>query len=380
MRSTNGYSPGRLATQGYTLKSGLARPAVERLATALAASGDFDDAAFVRRAMRGLSKLELKDRVIHIAKAIDHEMPDDIDAAFEIAYAARRAWPSEKTDDYGFAAWPLIDWVPMRGFSKTAKSLKLLERLTSLFSAEFAIRPFLEHRLEQTVKTMERWTKSKDEHVRRLVSEGTRPLLPWAPRVRALLDDPSIGIDLIRRLDADPSEYVRRSVANHLNDISKNHPDLALEETRRLMKGASEQQAWIVRHALRTLVKRGDPQAMTILGFSAEADVEADLVVTPTRLQLGGTLELDIELRSTAKKKQRLVVDYAVHFVKANGSTAPKVFKLKTVELDAGETVTIAKRQSIRPISTRKYYPGRHRIELLVAGKAVAEAAFDLRT
>jgi 3-methyladenine DNA glycosylase AlkC len=295
---------------------------------------------------------------------------------------AGAAWEIGERDDdpYGFAAWPVIDFVGKHGLSHPRESLDALRRLTPLFSAEFAIRPFLVHHEALTMTRLRKWTRDGDEHVRRLVSEGTRPRLPWGERLAKLQRDPTPVLRLLERLKDDRAEYVRRSVANNLNDISKDHPQVVVDVARSWSRGASDERRRIIRHATRTLVKSGHPGALAVLGFDPRARVSvADLSVTPKRLTLGGSLAIRFVLRSRARTAQPLVVDYAVHHVKKSGERKAKVFKLKVLELGAGDRVTIEKRHAIRQISTRQYHSGRHAVDILVNGRACARAEFDLR-
>ena len=253
--------------------------------------------------------------------------------------------------------------------------MQTLRRLTPLFSAEFAIRPFLEQHPERTVDVLRSWTQDDDAHVRRLVSEGTRPRLPWGRRLRRFQDDPSEGLALLEALKDDPSEYVRRSVANHLNDIAKDHPQRVVEVCETWRQGASEERKWILRHGLRSLVKAGDAEALRILGYDANANVTVEgLQITPDRVALGGGITLQFELASRQSKPAPLVVDYAVHHVKANGSTSAKVFKLKNVTLAPEERLRLTKKHGFRKITTRVYYSGRHQVDILLNGRCRASA------
>ena len=226
---------------------------------------------------------------------------------------------------------------------------------------------------------LQRWATDPSEHVRRLVSEGTRPRLPWAGRLRAFQVDPAPVLELLELLKDDRSEYVRRSVANNLNDIAKDHPEIAIETCRRWAEGASPERMRIVRHALRSLVKSGHPGALAVLGVThgAAADV-LDGAVEPERIAIGGDVAVSFELQNPGDARERFVVDYQVHFVKANGKTAPKVFKLAIVELEPGEAMGFRRRLSLQQRTTRTHYPGLHRIEALVNGMAYALGEFEL--
>ena len=216
-------------------------------------------------------------------------------------------------------------------------------------------------------------------HVRRLVSEGSRPRLPWGLQLRGLIADPSPTLPLLRALQDDPSDYVRRSVANHLNDIAKDHPDLVARWVGEHRAGAGAERTALLRHASRTLIKAGDAAVLKAWGLGAAFKGEALLSLSPQSVTLGGVLTLTLTLRSTARKAQGLVVDYAVHHVKAHGGTRAKVFKGWQVELPPLGEVTLVKRHPLKPITTRRYHAGRHGVAVQVNGGVVAEAAFQLR-
>jgi 3-methyladenine DNA glycosylase AlkC len=251
--------------------------------------------------------------------------------------------------------------------------------LTQRFTAEFSIRVFLERYPEATLARLREWARDPNVHVRRLVSEGTRPRLPWAPRLRSFQDDPRPVLELLELLKDDPELYVRRSVANNLNDIGKDNPAALVETCRRWLDGASAERRWLVRHALRSAVKRGDPDALALLGFGAEAVVAVrDLRIEPTVAPIGGSVTVAVELANESAETQPLLVDLRIHFVKANGKTSPKVFKLKELELEPGASARLGKTISLAQHSTRTHYPGRHRVELLVNGRASEAGAFDV--
>jgi 3-methyladenine DNA glycosylase AlkC len=279
----------------------------------------------------------------------------------------------------GWMIWPVTEAVAVRAVPAAFdQGLALVADLTSRLTGEFALRTFLAADLDRTLATAVRWTESPDEHVRRLASEGTRPRLPWAKRVPGILDDPQSTVPILDALHRDPSEYVRRSVANHLNDISRADPALAVATASRWL---TTETLPVVRHALRTLVKAADPGALALLGFAPPA---ALAVVGPTlgrrELRVGDELPFEFTLRNDGADEVRLAVDYVVHHRKANGSLSPKVFKLTTRTLAAGESVTIKRRHSFRPISTRVYHDGEHALELQVNGRAFGRTPFRLRT
>ncbi|MBI5720400.1 MAG: DNA alkylation repair protein [Burkholderiales bacterium] len=349
---------------------------------------DFDARAFVAEATRGLADLELKERAMHVAGALQHHLPADFDAAAALIEAALApASQDEQLKDVrhdaglaGWILWPVGEFVVRNGMQQPERALQLLHALTQRFSAEYAIRPFIASHPELAFATLARWARDPNLHVRRLVSEGSRPRLPWGMRLRALVADPSPTLPLLRALQDDPSPYVRRSVANHLNDIAKDHPQIVVAWLAEHLPGASAERRVLLRHASRTLVKKGHAPVLAAWGVGGRLRGEATLTIKPARVVLGGEgVQLALELRSTARSAQSLAIDYAVHHVKADGSTSPKVFKGWQIMLAPGETRRLVKRHAVRPITTRTYRPGRHLVVVQVNGRPVAEAAFTLR-
>jgi len=364
------------------MKDGLGAEAVGRIAGSLARTvPGFPVEEFTTQAMDGILELELKDRVRHLVAVLHDFLPRDFSETATVLTRLKDNWIAGDPDDKlrGFAAWPVIDYIGEHGLSHPDEALCALHELTAFFSAEFAIRPFIINHPDTTFRYLHEWTTDPDANVRRLVSEGSRPRLPWGQQLPAVIEDPSKSLALLEKLKDDPSEFVRRSVANHLNDISKDHPDRVIATCLRWQKGAGPERDWIIRHATRTLVKVGHPGVFVLLGFTDQPRLVCEsLTLKNPAVRLGESLEFRLILKSAAKKDQKVVVDYAIHHLKANGKTSPKVFKLRTLEIPAGETVEIVKRHPIRPISTRKYYPGEHAIEILVNGKSYGVQPFTL--
>lgn len=363
------------------MKDGLDHAAVARLREALCAGdSSFDGPGFERRALQGLTDLELKERVRHLIGAMAAFLPDDFPAALSTVLAAGEAFPVGDPDDSlnGFAAWPLIDWVAEYGLDHFDASLAGLRQLTPLFSAEFAVRPFLLADPDRAMTVLDSWLDDEDHHVRRLVSEGTRPRLPWGVQLPMFREDPAPVLVLLRKLKDDPSEYVRRSVANNLNDIAKDHPAVVVETAQQWWNDGSVQSRALVRHGLRTLVKQGDAGALGVLGFTTDPQVEVTLDLSCDEVKIGESLELDLVLRSVGRKTQKLVIDYAVHHQRANGKMTAKVFKWRNVDLPAGGEIELAKKHAFVPRSVRRLYPGAHRVEILVSGKVLASKEFEL--
>ncbi|WP_103663021.1 DNA alkylation repair protein [Microbacterium sp. CJ77] len=283
----------------------------------------------------------------------------------------------------GWLIWPVTSAVAARAVAEGTDAsfddaMALLSELTGRLTAEFAIRTLLRHDLERALDIIAGWTVASDEHVRRLASEGTRAYLPWAVRVPGLLSHPAATVRILDALYRDDSEYVRRSVANHLNDLSRDSPELVVETARRWLETPAATTPALVRRALRTLVKRGDPRALALLGFGpATVQIDGPLLAE-TRVAWGEEVRFTAVIRNTGVESARLSVDYVVHHHRANGTLSGKVFKLATADLAPGEELAIDRRHSFRAITTRRYYPGAHAIALQVNGVATSPVAFEL--
>ncbi len=360
-------------------KDAIDRQAITKLGVALhAAWPKFPLDEFVNSSMNGLEELELKARVNHIIQTMTQCLPVDYSAALAVVHQARSYWPAGNPDDSfdGFAAWPLIDWVGENGVDYPQESLTTLRHLTGLFSAEFAVRPFLLQHTELTLKLLNDWIDDDNHHVRRWISEGTRPRLPWGKQLPMFMNNPGPVVQLLEKLKDDDSEYVRRSVANNLNDIAKDHPDLVAELSTLWMKKSSHNRQRLVKHGLRTLIKKGHPGALKALGFEVDPKANVDFSISSKSIPMGENLNFRASIKSTASTSQKLVVDFAVHYCKANGSLSPKIFKWKVLDLEPGQTIELTKKHRFVSRSVRKLYPGPHKIEILLAGIGFGQCGF----
>jgi 3-methyladenine DNA glycosylase AlkC len=341
----------------------------------------FDVDAFVEQVAPQLPPLELKARVVVFAEALRDFLPSDYPQAVRILRQILGDELAEAEDMFvdGWLLMPVAYFVEAYGLDHFEESVPAMYEITKRHTSEFTIRPFLLRYPEEMLAILQEWVHDPSPHVRRLVSEGTRPRLPWAMRLRPFMEDPTPTLALLEKLKDDPSEYVRRSVANHLNDIAKDHPEQVIETCRRWQVNASDTTTWIIRHALRTLVKAGHPAALALLGYGPPQVKLERFAVTPTAIQMGEAVTLAFTLCNETAEAQNLLVDYIVHHVKANGQTSPKVFKLTTRTLPGGETIQIQKAHSLRPVTTRRYYPGEHAISVQVNGRILGTVTFTLR-
>lgn len=370
----SGYAP---------LKDGFTQATVEGIAKRLkSASSRFDAEAFVAHCMQGFDDLSLMARVRRVAEAMQACLPADFTRALSVALGPARA-ASVSAEGEGMAAFaraPFLEFVSLAGVGEPDVALPALQRMTRHFSAEFAIRGFLEQHLDMTLAHVERWVNDDDWRVRRLASEGTRPLLPWGKHVMALKRDPGRCLGLIEPLSADGSEIVRRSAANHLNDVSRLDVELALVHAQRWQATGGEAGQQTVRHALRGLVKSGDTRALGLLGYHVDASVTlARFKCSSKRVRIGESLTLSIELCSEADEPVLACVDYAIRYAGArDGADRYKVFKGANLQLMPRQAQQLTFQRDFVPRTTRKLYPGRHEAQVLVNGAVLGSAAFEL--
>ncbi|WP_423372496.1 DNA alkylation repair protein [Burkholderia sp. LMG 32019] len=335
----------------------------------------FDRPAFLATALDGLDGLTLMERVRRASVAIDtgaRPLPGGYDAVLALLEEAAPRLGR------GFISLIAPDYVGHYGRHAFDRSMAALKYFTPFGTSEFAVREFLRIDQARALATMEAWSQDADDAVRRLASEGSRPRLPWSFRLREIEADPALAARILDNLRSDSSAYVRRSVANHLNDVAKTHPAWVLDRAER-WGGDHPHTRWIVRHALRTLVKQGDARALAILGADSAPRLDiGPFDVTPAQVVLGESITLACELQSTAETAQRLVVDYRIAYVKQNGDASPKVFKLKGLTLEPGQRVTLRHSRLMRDFTTRRHYAGRHEVELIVNGQVVARSFFEL--
>lgn len=367
-------------------KTFISAEVVRRLGQHLArAMPGFDRAGFEAEGIAGLEARELKARAQHLADLLHPRLPAAPDERAEVLQAILHPDPLDHadrpSDAAGICGWgvlPLTLLVGAHGLRDFDRSLELLREMTKRFSSEFGVRPFMIADQKRALARMAGWLDDPNRHVRRLVSEGTRPRLPWAMQLPGLIADPRPVLPLLERLRDDPEPYVRRSVANHLNDIAKDHPALVAALAAGWSDGAGKPRRDLIRHALRTLIKRGDPAALAVLG-RGPAQIEAGpLRLSAERVAMGGELEMTLAIRSVAPAPQELSVDYVMHFRKANGRLAPKVFKGAVLTLPPGGEAVFRRRHRFREVTTRRHYPGRHALSLRINGVDTPPAGFDL--
>lgn len=336
------------------------------------AGHNFNAEEFLADVTLDMELLSLNGRLRNTSLTLRKHLPQDFEEALAVLYAAvpflRR----------GYTALVLPDFVALYGKDYFDRSMEALRHFTTFGSSEFAIREFLKTDLEKTLQVMHRWAEDENVHVRRLASEGSRPRLPWSFKLDAIIKEPSLTRGILERLNKDSEPYVRKSVANHLNDHSKDNIPYLLEVLSKWDAG-DKNTSWIIKHASRSLIKKGDPGAMTLFGFGKGLKIEMnDLGVAKPQLSLGDILHFDFSLTSREAAEQKLVIDYAIHYVKSSGTTSRKVFKLKEFVILPAQTVLITKKQLIQDFTTRKHHPGIHKLEILVNGTVMGDVDFEL--
>lgn len=345
----------------------------------------FNHAQFLAAIVPQLESLELKERSQLIADTLHAVLPSNFKKRNTILLAMLR--PLEdgentlQSDDAGIRGWgmlPLCAVVGQYGIDDFDASLKLLKEMTKRFSSEFDIRHFLLADQARALTILTEWVDDSCQHVRRLVSEGTRPRLPWAMQLPQIISDPTPILPLLDALKDDEEEYVRRSVANNLNDISKDHPDLVAKIAKQWMQAGNKRREKLLRHACRTLIKQGHSQTLEVFGYATPKITLTAINIENPELLFGSSLKFSACIVSTAKKPQKLIIDYLVHHKKNNGKLSPKVFKWKTITLEASKDITIARAHSIREITTRRYYEGTHALSLRINGQDFGYEEFQL--
>ncbi len=343
----------------------------------------FSRQRFVSSVMKKLPDLELKQRIVHIAEVMASQLPSDYPRAASLLMDCLPPPldESKTDDDFGdFILAPLGEYVVRHGMAREHASISFntLKELTKRFSMEDAMRAFIREYPEDSVKFLKQWVHDENYHVRRLVSESTRPLLPWSGRISL---STNVTLPLLSILHSDPTRYVTRSVANHLNDLSKEDPDLVVE-TIRMWQSKSAQDPkeldWMTRHSLRTAIKKGHVGTLKLLGFHPNPKVElGDLVIAKSKFKAGHPLQFSLDV--TALRNESLVIDYVIEFVKSSSKRSSKVFKAATLQLQKGETRTICKTHKLlAEATTYRLYPGEHLLTIQINGRSMVSKTFEL--
>ena len=370
-------------TENYKLKDFFDIRLVQRIARDVQKVWKpFPSMDFVEQIVKKLPDLELKDRAgliaIHLHRCLPPDYPEALDILLHALQKAELEEP--KSGMSGFYFMPHSLFVAEYGMGYFDLSMNALYEITQRFTSEFAIRPFLLRYPERSLALLSKWAKDPNEHVRRLVSEGTRPRLPWAMRLPEFQVSPQPVLQLLEQLRTDTSAYVRRSVANNLNDISKDHPALVVQTCSRWMKELGDPIKDICVHALRSLVKAGDPSALSVLGFAHQVAATAKILTSNEVVNLGENLVFEVEISSLEQEPTTLIIEYVIHYLKSNGTHRPKIFRLAKEHFGALETKKYTRRKQFIDFTTRTHYPGTHFLEIQVNGKRYGKQAVEVVT
>ena len=313
---------------------------------------------------------ELKQKMRHITECLHNTLPQDYPQAIHILEQVAPRFN-------GFIALSFSDFAECYGIGYWDISMNALAQFTRSCSSEFAVRPFLDKDPERTIQYLYRWTTNENPSVRRLASEGCRPRLPWGMALSKFKKDPQLIIPILEKLKSDPEEFVRRSVANNLNDISKDNPTIVLDLCES-WKGQSPEIDRIIKHACRTMLKDGNKRALMLFGFAnPELLTVTNLITDKQNLSIGDHLAFSFLLTNQSGKVQKIRLEYRIHYVKTGGKTSAKIFQISEGKFPNGEHL-ITKRQAFTDFTTRTHYPGEHRIEMIVKGETKAESQFLL--
>ncbi|MRX56074.1 hypothetical protein HMPREF3291_05960 [Bacillus sp. HMSC76G11] len=318
----------------------------------------------------GWEDLTLKQRMRKITGGLKHSLPDDYEEALKILYKI-----APQFSGLGGIIFP--DYVEQYGLQNWEKSMHALAYFTEFSTSEFAVRPFLLKDPKRMLAQMLTWSTHSNEHIRRLASEGSRPRLPWGTAVPSIKDNPQQTLPILENLKNDDSLYVRKSVANHLNDISYTHADIVLRIAKE-WSGKDKKTDWIIKHACRSLLKKGNRQALALFGYADDSPITIDrLTLHPDTIQIGDSIQMTFELSSESTIPVR--VEYAIDYVKSRGQRNRKVFMLKSTIMKQGENHIISKTHHFKDLTTRKHYEGIHTLSIIVNGVVKTEKDFMVR-
>lgn len=322
--------------------------------------------------------LELKARMRHLAVCLHPFMPANFAKASKLLIALTDDLVASNMTGYGLEFMFIPDYIALYGLDDLPAANKAMERITTFSSCEFAVRPFILRYPDEMAHQMLKWSLHKNEKVRRFASEGIRPRLPWAMAIPSLKKDPSPVFLILENLKNDPSAFVRKSVANNLNDISKDHPDVLLDIARK-WKGISTHTDAIIKHASRTLLKSAHPGVLRYYGLHKNDSIKVtSFSISAARVKWGGDLTFQFTVINSGKKTTDVRLEYSLYFLRKNGQLSKKVFKISERKLAANEKITLTRKHSFRAITTRVYYPGKHEVAVVVNGKEFEKGSFVL--
>lgn len=333
----------------------------------------FDQSSFLKALLTdAFFQMELKERINAIAATLRNFLPEDFVKTITIF---KKVAPTLGE----FENWALLKYIELYGIDNFDESIKAMKELTQFSTAEFAIRLFMIRYTKQMLSLMNQWVNDPNEHVRRLAAEGSRPRGVWTEHIISFKKNPRPVLQLLEKLKGDPSLYVRKAVANNLNDISKDHPDLVIKLCKRWKKDNNKHTDWIIKHACRTLLKKGDLRVLSVLGFTLSPRIKIyNFTTSSKKVKINSGYTFSFSIKSLSKKKQKLAIDYKIHYVSKNGKKSLKVFKLAEKEIPAGNTLALVKKHHFKDNTSRKHYTGMHHLELIINGIKYKSINFNI--
>ena len=350
---------------------------------------NFDTREFVSKIMDDeWENRELKQRTSHITTILREFLPTDYKEAIAkilelLDYVESTQPDFSKIDDTKFGlmleyGWILDNYVEQYGLADYETSVKAIEKITQFTSCEFAVRPFIIKYPDKMMKQMLAWSKHEHWGVRRLASEGCRPRLPWTMALPGLKKNPTPIIPILENLKNDPARFVRLSVANNLNDIAKDNPEMVTELAKK-WQGESEEVDWIIKHGCRTLLKQGRSEVMELFGFDSIKNISIeDFQISTPEVKIGNSLVFGFNLLNNNNKKIKIRLEYAIYYQKANGTLTKKVHKISEKEYAENSATQITRKHSFRVVTTRKFHIGLHQVAVIINGNELEKHNFKL--
>lgn len=339
----------------------------------------FNASAFTEKIFHAdWEKMELKDRMRHTSLVLHDFFPEDFKEATLVIEKSIKELQTNRFTSSSLEFMFFPDYIERFGLDHFEASVQAMEFVTQFTSCEFAVRPFILKYGDQMLEQMYQWSLHEDHRVRRLASEGSRPRLPWAVALPQLKKDPTPVISLLNNLKNDPSEWVRKSVANHLNDISKDNPDIVIKLVKEWSNISKETDA-LLKHGCRTLLKQGHPEILKYYGLNTGDKLTVDhFCITTPEVVIGEHLAFSFTLRNTTEEELKTRLEYGVYYLRQNGTHSRKVFKISERTLLPGESLSIERKQSFKVITSRKFYPGSQKLSLIINGQEMKQSDFKL--
>jgi 3-methyladenine DNA glycosylase AlkC len=329
----------------------------------------FNDQAFMALMLcDNFEKLELKERMSHTNTVLHQFMPADFSQAADVLVKLMESLTKSGIKEGSVEYMFLPEYLETYGIEHYQKSVEAMEKITTFTSGEFAVRPFLIKYPDKMLAQMVLWSQHEHYLVRRLASEGSRPRLPWAIALQEYKKNPLDILPILHQLIDDPTEIVRRSVANNLNDIAKDNPQVVIDFVKEYI-GKSEQFDRTLKHASRTLLKQACPDTLALFGYDS-TDIElTEFEIITEKVNFGDYAQFSFTLKNSSTISKKIRLEYGLYFLKKNGQLSKKVFKISERTLAANEVHQVVRKQSFKAISTRVYYAGKHQVSIILNGK-----------